>query len=79
MRTQTLVSGLKRGHYCITNDPLIEVARIGMTGVAPRNHYLIEAVLLPFAFLLQLGFVIWMDWVVRRGAKKGSTKTKKSQ
>lgn len=63
----TLLSGLKRHQYAITNDPIIWLARIAMNGVTPRHYFVTEVLLYPIISLVLAGYVAYMDHVAKKG------------
>ena len=40
--------------------------RAASNGVAPRNNFMLEFLLLPIGFLGQAGFRLWADYVLRK-------------
>jgi NAD(P)-dependent dehydrogenase (short-subunit alcohol dehydrogenase family) len=65
-----LVNGIANGRYAITMGLLGMVARTTANGGTPRDHAVLEAVLLPLLALLQTPHQWYCDWVVRSAATK---------
>ncbi|XP_063931665.1 uncharacterized protein LOC135143687 [Zophobas morio] len=49
----SLWTGISRGHYQITSDFAVELLRISNNSTNPRNNFLLELLLLPFACIMQ--------------------------
>lgn len=73
---QTLIDGMSDGQFSITNEPLPFLLRTLANGVAPRNNSVLEAVLLPIAIPIQMGFGMFMDYVVASSKKAKEAKAK---
>jgi len=56
-----LDDGVQRGNFAITTEPLIELARMGANGIAPRNNTPLEMLVAPLLPIVQLGFVLFLD------------------
>jgi NAD(P)-dependent dehydrogenase (short-subunit alcohol dehydrogenase family) len=66
----SLLSGLQDGQFAITNDPLLFVLRLISNGVSPRFNSPLELLLFPLCVVIQMGFGIYMDFVVSQSANK---------
>eukprot|EP00043_Microstomoeca_roanoka_P001398 m.32481 g.32481 ORF g.32481 m.32481 type:complete len:332 (-) comp10791_c0_seq1:146-1141(-) len=64
---QHLMTGLKNGNYSITNEMMVELARIGTVGVAPRENSMLELLLIPLVVPVGLIFGYIMDSTARKG------------
>ncbi|DBA04798.1 TPA: hypothetical protein N0F65_004435 [Lagenidium giganteum] len=72
----SMISGMSNGHFSITNDPLIAMLRALANGVTPRLNTPLELFLMPLLVLIQVGFGMFMDFVVwQSGKKKKKEKT----
>ncbi len=49
---------------------IIELLRWGTSGVTPRNNFFLELLFTPLTVIIGGGFRVWIDHVVRSGAKK---------
>jgi hypothetical protein len=64
----SLWTGISRGHYQITSDFAVELLRISNNSTNPRNNFLLELLLLPFACIMQHLFHIYMEFIVKRSS-----------
>lgn len=64
---QSYIDGIESGNYQTTSaDPGLWLMRAASNGVAPRNNFMLEFLLLPIGFLGQAGFRLWADYVLRK-------------
>lgn len=73
---QSLIDGISDGQFSITNEFMPFLLRALANGVAPRNNSVLEAVILPIALPIQMGFGLFMDIVVSQARKARAAKAK---
>lgn len=73
---QSLINGISDGQFSVTNEFMPFLLRALANGVAPRNNSILEAVILPLAVPIQMGFGLFMDIVVSQSCKTRATKAK---
>lgn len=79
---ESLVSGLERGEYAITNDLGVWFLRVIGNGMAPRGNTIVETMLLPIIGVIQFGYLCFIDYIVtqsRRRQEEEQTQTKKKE
>ncbi|TYZ57870.1 hypothetical protein PybrP1_010270, partial [[Pythium] brassicae (nom. inval.)] len=66
---QSLIDGVRDGQFSITNEGLVFLVRVLASGGGPRANSALELLLLPLAFVVQIGFGFFMDFVVGQSAR----------
>ena len=73
---KSLYDGLRRGEYAITTEALLEIARMGANGLAPRTNTAWELLLIPLIVIVDQGFHRYADFVVASFSSVPSAATK---
>eukprot|EP00033_Pygsuia_biforma_P000344 GCRY01000417.1.p1 GENE.GCRY01000417.1~~GCRY01000417.1.p1 ORF type:complete len:370 (-),score=34.88 GCRY01000417.1:472-1509(-) len=72
----SFIDGIAAGNYHVTNDPMIELCRWGITGMGPRSNFLLEFPFTPILAIAGWGYVKFMDFCVwYNGDKKPQKKS----
>eukprot|EP00056_Hartaetosiga_gracilis_P022174 m.28688 g.28688 ORF g.28688 m.28688 type:complete len:325 (-) comp9493_c0_seq2:184-1158(-) len=67
---KNLINGIANGNYSITDDPILELARIASGGLAPRENFFLELFAAPLSVIIGYFYTMDMDKTAKEGPGK---------